>query len=40
VDAGSLRVARLAEPFGMLATVLAYGHEEGPKWIYRFSRWK
>ncbi|KIQ00230.1 MULTISPECIES: NAD(P)-binding domain-containing protein [Pseudomonas] len=38
VDAGPLRIARLAEPFGMLATALAYGHEEGPKWVYHFSR--
>ncbi|MNY55306.1 hypothetical protein D3C86_1912710 [compost metagenome] len=38
VDAGPLRIARLAEPFGMLATALAYGHEEAPKWVYHFSR--
>ena len=40
VDAGPLRIARPAEPFGKLATALAYGHEEGPKWVYHFSRLK
>ena len=40
VDAGPLRIARLAEPFGMLATALAYGHVEGPKWVYHFNRLK
>ncbi|MFJ4048980.1 NAD(P)-binding domain-containing protein [Pseudomonas hunanensis] len=40
VDAGPLRIARLAESFGMLATAFAYGHEEGPKWVCHFCRSK
>jgi 8-hydroxy-5-deazaflavin:NADPH oxidoreductase len=38
VDAGSLRVARYIEPFGMLSGVLAYETGEGPEWAYRFGR--
>ncbi|GAB3396282.1 NADPH-dependent F420 reductase [Azotobacter armeniacus] len=38
VDAGSLKVARYIEPFGMLSAVLAYETDQGPEWAYRFGR--
>lgn len=39
IDAGPLRIARYIEPFAMLATTLAYGTNQGPEWVYRFSRY-
>lgn len=39
IDAGPLRIARYIEPFAMLATVLAYGTNQGPEWVYRFGRY-
>jgi 8-hydroxy-5-deazaflavin:NADPH oxidoreductase len=38
VDAGPLRVARFAEPFGLLVAQLAYETEGGPGLAYRFER--
>jgi predicted dinucleotide-binding enzyme len=38
VDAGPLRVARYAEPFGLLMAQLAYEGEGGPELAYRFER--
>jgi predicted dinucleotide-binding enzyme len=38
VDAGSLRIARYAEPFTMLIAQLAYEGEGGPELAYRFER--
>ena len=36
IDAGSLRVARWMEPFGLLVGQLAYAQELGPELAYRF----
>jgi predicted dinucleotide-binding enzyme len=38
VDAGSLRIARYAEPFTLLIAQLAYEGVEGPELAYRFDR--
>lgn len=38
VDAGSLRIARYAEPFALLIAQLAYEGDEGPELAYRFER--
>ncbi len=38
VDAGSLRIARYMEPFGLLVAQLAYEGEGGPELAYRFER--
>ena len=38
VDAGSLRIARYTEPFGLLVGQLAYEGEGGPELGYRFER--
>ena len=38
VDAGSLRIARYAEPFTLLMGQLAYEGEDGPELAYRFER--
>jgi 8-hydroxy-5-deazaflavin:NADPH oxidoreductase len=39
VDAGSLRIARYAEPFTMLIAQLAYEGQGGPELAYRFERY-
>jgi predicted dinucleotide-binding enzyme len=38
VDAGSLRIARYAEPFTLLIAQLAYEGVGGPELAYRFDR--
>jgi 8-hydroxy-5-deazaflavin:NADPH oxidoreductase len=38
-DAGSLRIARYTEPFGLLMGELAYGGDGGPELAYRFERY-
>ena len=38
IDAGALRIARYAEPFGLLVGQLAYEGEGGPELAYRFER--
>ncbi|HEV2213024.1 MAG TPA: transmembrane reductase oxidoreductase, partial [Gammaproteobacteria bacterium] len=38
VDAGSLRIARYAEPFVLLVAQLAYEGDGGPELAYRFLR--
>lgn len=38
VDAGPLRIARYAEPFGLLIAQLAYEGDAGPELAYRFER--
>lgn len=38
VDAGSLRIARYTEPFGLLVAQLAYEGNGGPEMAYRFER--
>ncbi len=40
VDAGGLRIARYAEPFGLLVGELAYSGEGGPELAYRFERFR
>jgi predicted dinucleotide-binding enzyme len=40
VDAGSLRIARYAEPFALLVAELAYGGKGGPELAYRFERFR
>jgi 8-hydroxy-5-deazaflavin:NADPH oxidoreductase len=40
VDAGSLRIARYTEPFGLLVGELAYGGRGGPELAYRFERFR
>ena len=39
-DAGSLRIARYAEPFALLVGELAYGGEGGSELAYRFERFR
>lgn len=40
VDAGPLRIARYAEPFGLLVAQLAYEGKGGPELGYRFERFR
>jgi hypothetical protein len=37
LDAGPLRIARLAEPFALLVAQLAYEGSAGPELAYRFE---